>query len=98
MPAHTKRGKKVSREEIINLRATRRQKMLIDRAVSVTGRNRSDFMLETACREAESLLLDQIYFALPEKQYQKFVELLERPVRENPGLKKLLNAKAPWEE
>jgi len=34
------------------LRASQRQKALIDRAADALGRNRSDFMLEAACREA----------------------------------------------
>src|SRR5258707_15050580 len=38
-----------TRDETINLRATQRQKALIDRAADALGRNRSDFMLETAC-------------------------------------------------
>jgi uncharacterized protein (DUF1778 family) len=52
------------RVENINLRVSRNQKALIDRAAEVQGRSRSDFMLEAACREAESVLLDQRYFYL----------------------------------
>ena len=43
----------------INLRALESQHSLIDRTVALLGKNRSDFMLETACREAENILLDQ---------------------------------------
>ena len=50
------------RAENINLRASRRQKALIDRATKALGRSRSDFMLEAAYREAESVLLDRRYF------------------------------------
>jgi uncharacterized protein (DUF1778 family) len=53
-----------TRSENINLRVSRAQKSLIDRAAHALGRNRSDFMLETACREAESVLLDRRYFKL----------------------------------
>ena len=52
-----------TRDETINLRASQRQKSLIDRAADALGRNRSDFMLKTACREAEAVLLDRRYFA-----------------------------------
>ena len=89
--------RKTAREEVINLRATRRQKALIDRAASVLGRNRSDFMLESACREAEAVLLDQRYFVLPEPEFKRFLAALDRPVRRNMKLAKLLNSKAPWE-
>ena len=57
MPETTTKDK-TGRGEVINLRASRRQKLLIDRAAEALGRSRSDFMLSTACREAESVLLD----------------------------------------
>lgn len=90
--------KKNPRNEVINLRASRTQKTLIDRAARITGRNRSDFMLESACREAEAVLLDQRYFVLPEPEYKRFLELLDAPPKRNPRLARLLNAKAPWEK
>jgi uncharacterized protein (DUF1778 family) len=34
----------------INIRAARHQRDLIDRAAQVTGKTRTEFMLETACR------------------------------------------------
>ena len=47
------------RDVTINLRANRRQRALIDRAAEALGKNRSDFMLEAACREAGSVLADR---------------------------------------
>lgn len=91
MPQSTLRG------ETINLRATIRQKALIDRAAEVAGRSRSDFMLDAACREATSVLLDRRYFSLPEKEFVKFAEALDKPAAVNPKLRKLFDAKAPWD-
>jgi uncharacterized protein (DUF1778 family) len=71
MPATGTKTKK-NRDETINLRASRRQKALIDRAADALGRNRSDFMLETACREAEAVLLDRRYFALTSEEFRRF--------------------------
>ena len=90
--AHDKTG----RGETINLRASRKQKVLIDRAAEALGRSRSDFMLDTACREAESVLLDRRYFALSEAAFNRFSRILDRPPRDNPRLRRLLHAKAPW--
>ena len=84
------------RAENINLRATRKQKALIDRAAELQGRNRSDFMLDAACREAESVLLDQRFFLLEEEAFQRFHELLDAPPQANPGLTRLLETKVPW--
>jgi uncharacterized protein (DUF1778 family) len=86
------------RGENINLRVSRRQKVLIDRAAQALGRNRSEFMLESACREAETVLLDRRYFALPEEEFRRFIAMLDKPPTSNPRLTRLLKTKAPWEK
>jgi len=92
----TRSGK--TRGENINLRVSRGQKLLIDRAATALGRNRSDFMLETACRAAESVLLDRRYFALPEGEFRRFTTMLDRPPASNARLARLLKTKAPWDK
>jgi uncharacterized protein (DUF1778 family) len=86
------------RTENINLRVTSSQKALIDRAAEAQGRNRSDFMLDAACREAESVLLDQRYFNLDDDAFRRFTELLDAPPKNNPRLARLLRTRAPWEK
>lgn len=54
-------------------------------------------MLDTVCREAENVLLDRRYFALSEEAFRKFTAMLDRPPKDNPKLKRLLETKAPWE-
>ena len=87
-----------TRDETINLRASRRQKALIDRAADALCRNRSDFMLETACREAESVLLDRRYFTLSNQEFKRFTTMLDKPSASNARLRRLLKTKAPWEQ
>ncbi len=81
----------------INLRAMESQRSLIDRAATLLGKNRSDFMLETACREAENILLDQQLFVLNKVDFDSFMTILDAPVKDNPALRKLMARKAPWE-
>jgi uncharacterized protein (DUF1778 family) len=83
--------------ETINLHASQKQTMLIDLAAEALGRSRSDFMLETVCREAESVLLGRRYFALPKGAWKRFMGMLDTPPRVNPRLRGLLQTKAPWE-
>lgn len=85
-----------ARGETINLRASQRQKTLIDRAAEALGRSRSDFMLETACREAETVLLDRRYFSLSEDAFKRFTAMLDKPPVSNQKLRRLLQTKAPW--
>lgn len=88
---------KTGRGETINLRASQEQKVLIDRAAEALGRSRSDFMLDTACREAESVLLDRRYFALSKDAFKRFTSMLDSPPKDNPKLRRLLQTKSPWE-
>ena len=82
---------------VINLRADKAKRALIDRAAEAVGKNRSEFMLEAACREAEGILLDRTFFHLDEKTYKRFIAALDRAPEENPRLRRLLTSKPPWE-
>ena len=86
------------RDIAINLRANRKQRALIDRAAETVGKNRSDFMLEAACREADAVLLDRRLFLLDDKSYQRFVAALDKSPAENPRLRRLLTSKAAWDK
>lgn len=86
-----------TRNESINLRVSKREKTLIDRAAKLLDRSRSDFMLEAACREAEALLLDQNHFSLSEEKLKRFRAMLDESPSDNVKLRKLLQSKAPWE-
>jgi uncharacterized protein (DUF1778 family) len=85
------------RAENINLRVSRRQKTLIDSAAGALGRNRSDFMLDVVCREAESVLLDRCFFNLGEVEFRRFTVMLDKPPAANPKLARLLKRKPSWE-
>src|SRR5256712_5030523 len=95
--ASTGSPERQGRDVTINLRANRRQRALIDRAAETLGKNRSDFMLEVACREADAVLLDRRFLLLDEKAYKRFTAALDKPPADNPKLRRLLASKAPWE-
>jgi uncharacterized protein (DUF1778 family) len=83
---------------LITLRASRKQMVLIDRAAEALGRSRSNFMLDAACREAESVLLDRRYFTLSDVAFKRFTRILDKAPRDNPRLRRLLRTKAPWDQ
>src|SRR5207247_9548059 len=85
------------RDVTINLRANQRQRALIDRAAEALGKNRSDFMLEAACRQADAVLLDRRFFLLDDKTYRRFMAALDKPMADTPRRRRLLASKAPWE-
>jgi uncharacterized protein (DUF1778 family) len=82
----------------ISIRAKARQRDLIDQAAERQGRSRSDFMLEVACREAETLLLDQTFFILNSAAFKQFQEMLDNPPEPTEKLRRFLLTKAPWDK
>jgi uncharacterized protein (DUF1778 family) len=84
------------RDAAINLRALPEQRDLIDRAATLLGKNRSDFMLEVACERAQAVLLDQVFFHLDDEKFRQFTSLLDAPTGANPGLDRLMAVKPPW--
>lgn len=85
------------RDRAITIRASRRQRDLIDRAAAALGKSRSDFMLESACREAEQVLLDRTFFRLDADAFARFQALLDQPPPPSPAVRGLLSREAPWE-
>jgi len=86
-----------ARTRTINLRIEEERRTLIDRAAEAAGKDRTQFVLDAATREATSVLLDQRYFRLDRAAFAKFNAVLDAPPAENPRLRKLLARKAPWE-
>lgn len=81
----------------ISIRVRQNQLDLIDHAAKALDKNRSDFMLETACQKAESILLDRRFFHLTDRQFDEFLDVLDTPPKVNDKLSKLLLTAAPWE-
>ena len=61
------------------------------------GKSRTEFMVEAARREAETVLLDKCFFALGNQSFAAFAAALDRPPADNPRLRRLLSTAAPWE-
>jgi uncharacterized protein (DUF1778 family) len=87
-----------TREITINLRARKPQRDLIDRAAEAQGKSRSEFMLDAACQKAQEVLVDQTSFALDNRRYQRFLQLLDKPLAKNKGIAKLLASVSPWDK
>ncbi len=86
-----------TRTRVINLRTDEARRALIDRAAAALGKDRTEFMLDAATREAQSVLLDRRFFELGESAFRRFVEALDAPPAENPQLRKLMARRAPWD-
>lgn len=88
----------MSKTAPINMRVEPSQHALLTKAAALLKKDRSAFILDVACREAENVLLDQRLFQLGEEAFNAFEDTLEAPIADNQKLKDLLKEKAPWEK
>ena len=87
-----------TRSARLGLRATPQQEAILRQAAEVANKSMTEFILDSAYRAAEQTLLDQRLFLVTGSQSQALLSLLDRPVRDNPGLKDLFSRRAPWAE
>jgi uncharacterized protein (DUF1778 family) len=85
-------------DEKINLRLSGKVKTLIDAAAEVSGKSRTEFVIESARQHAVDVLLDQRLFELEPGQWKAFERALAEPPVPGSALKKLLAKKAPWDK
>jgi len=81
----------------INVRVSKGWRDLIDNAASALGKTRTDFIVDSARRQAIDILLDRRLFSLENDQYRVFVKALNAPPPPSARLKKLMRMKAPWD-
>lgn len=82
----------------INLRIETRTRQLIDDAAAILGKTRTEFMVESARREAIDVLLDQRLFALDAKRFDAFMHALDNPPAPGPKLRSLLRRVPAWQK
>jgi uncharacterized protein (DUF1778 family) len=85
------------RRETLNLRVKPEERNLIDRAASLTGKTRTDFVLEAARHAAEEALLDRAVFAVSPETYAAFLARLDEAPKPNERLRRTMQSAAPWD-
>jgi uncharacterized protein (DUF1778 family) len=80
----------------INLRMEPQTRRLIDDAAALLGKTRTEFMIDSARRQAVDVLLDQRLFELAPEKYERFVALLDKPPAPGPRLRALMARKPAW--
>ncbi len=85
------------RRDTLNLRIKPEERGLIDRAAALTGKTRTDFVLEAARRAAVDALSERTLFVVDAATYAKFLATLDAPPRPNDKLKRTMRMPAPWD-
>ena len=81
----------------INLRIEAQTRQLIDDAAAILGKTRTEFMVESARRQAIDVLLDQRLFTLDPERYDGFMQALDDPPQPGPKLRALMRRVPAWE-
>lgn len=77
------------RTKRINVRASAKQENLMRRGAAERGLTLTEFIVETACREAEETLADQRVFVLPHDRWVAFMKALDGPPKAHPRMDRL---------
>ncbi len=87
----------IRKDDIIQIRAPAETKAMLNRAARLRGQKLSEFMLESARRQAEEAILDQRVFFLDAKAHAAFLALLDAPAKPNAALRALVARKPQWQ-
>lgn len=81
----------------IHVRVSQQTKQLIDSAASAVGKTLSEFVLDSAQRQAINVLLDQRLFILDAERYDAFLSALDNPPPAGKALKALMRRQPQWQ-
>jgi uncharacterized protein (DUF1778 family) len=87
-----------ARDATIHIRAPKQTKELIEAAASSAGKSLSEFVLDSARRQAVDVLLDQRLFVLDNDQFTAFMRALDNPPPPGPKLKALMKRRPLWQK
>jgi uncharacterized protein (DUF1778 family) len=90
-------ARRAGKRESLNIRIKSEERGMIDRAAEMTGKNRTDFILDACRRAAEEAILDRTVFVVSPEAYAEFLTRLEAPPEPNERLRRTLAAPMPWE-
>ena len=97
MPKSATKPRRKTRDAVMPIRVRKEDRDLIDRAADLLGKSRSEFVLETARREAQTVLAEQTRIVLSAEEWKEFIAELDRPAKDNQRLRELMARKPIWE-
>ncbi len=81
--------RRTNRTEKLDLRLTKSAKQTLQAAAKAARKSVSEFVIETALREAEERLADRRLFPLDAERWRAFLAALDAPPRRLPRLQRL---------
>lgn len=85
------------KEHPLSMRLPETDLAIIDRAATLRGRSRTDFVREAAVRAAEDVLMETMLIRMSPAGFDAFMAALSGPVTPVPEMIELFRRAAPWE-
>jgi uncharacterized protein (DUF1778 family) len=85
------------KEHPLSMRLPESDIAIIDRAASLRGRSRTDFVREAAVRAAEEVIMETLPIRMSDAGFSAFLEALSGAVKPVPEMAALFDREAPWE-
>ena len=82
----------------INLRIEANTRQLIDDAAAALGKTRTEFMIDSARRQAIDVLIDQRLHVLDDAGFDAFAAALSNPPAPGPKLRALMRRVPAWQK
>lgn len=88
----------VARKEYpLSMRLPEADIAIIDRAATLRGRSRTDFVRDAAVRAAEDVLMEMAPVRMSSAGFKAFIVALSEPATAVPEIVELFRRSAPWE-
>jgi uncharacterized protein (DUF1778 family) len=81
----------------LSIRLPRPDIAIIDRAATLRGCSRAEFVREAAVRAAEDVLMEAASIQVSSAGFKSFTEVLSQSARPVPEIVELVRRTAPWE-
>ena len=85
------------KEYPISMRLPEADVAMIDRAATLRGSSRTDFVRDAAVRAAEEVVMEQSLIRMSPQGFAGFIEVLAAPAAPVPEMVELARRPAPWE-
>jgi uncharacterized protein (DUF1778 family) len=85
------------KEHPLSMRLLEADIAIIDRAATLRGRSRTDFVRDAAVRAAEDVLMETVPVRMSPAGFKAFMAALSGPATAVPELVELSRRRAPWE-
>jgi uncharacterized protein (DUF1778 family) len=95
--ADCRRGRATRKDNIIRIRVAVGIKTMLNLAATLRGQKLSEFMLDSARRQAEDTIVDRRGFCLDAETHERFLKMFDAPTIPSQDLRARMNRRPSWE-